>query len=78
MPIFEYRCAECNERFEVLHKSSAKVGEVSCPKCNSTNNKKLLSAFNSAADGAYSFADSKQKRQDVPAPSCACGSGGCD
>jgi putative FmdB family regulatory protein len=78
MPIFEYRCAECNEKFEVLHKSSVKVGEVSCPKCNSTKNKKLLSAFSSAADGSYSYANSKPTKQSAPAPSCACGSGGCD
>ncbi len=35
MPIFEYKCKQCDNKFEVLHKSSTNQEEVSCPKCNS-------------------------------------------
>lgn len=45
MPIFEYKCNECENKFEVFHKSSLTLEDVKCPKCNSGNNKKLLSAF---------------------------------
>ncbi|NCS82712.1 MAG: zinc ribbon domain-containing protein, partial [Ignavibacteria bacterium] len=45
MPVFEYRCQACNEKFEVLHKSSTKIDDVTCPKCQSKENKKLLSSF---------------------------------
>jgi putative FmdB family regulatory protein len=45
MPIFEYKCKQCNTKFEILHKSSLNQEEVSCPKCNSKENKKLLSSF---------------------------------
>ena len=45
MPIFEYKCKQCNSKFEVLHKSSLNQEEVSCPKCNSIENQKLLSTF---------------------------------
>jgi len=48
MPIFEYKCTDCDTKFEVLHKSSVNQSEVSCPKCNSTKNKKLFSSFSSA------------------------------
>ncbi|MFC2132995.1 FmdB family zinc ribbon protein [Bacteroidota bacterium] len=54
MPIFEYKCEDCNTKHEVLHKSSTNIEEVTCPSCNSNNNKKLLSSF-SASIGNSSF-----------------------
>ncbi len=77
MPVFEYRCADCGAKYDVLHKSTNNIEDVTCPKCNSTNNKKLFSTFSSAADGTYSFAENKSSKQTAPAPSCACGAGGC-
>ncbi|MGE5399542.1 MAG: FmdB family zinc ribbon protein [Ignavibacteriales bacterium] len=52
MPIFEYRCNECNKKFEILHKSSTHQEEVVCPECNSKNNKKLLSSFSASVQGS--------------------------
>lgn len=52
MPIFEYRCQECNTKYDVLVKSSAAGNEVACPKCQSTNNKKLFSTFSAQANGS--------------------------
>ncbi len=54
MPIFEYKCNDCNKKFEVLHKSSANLEEVVCPDCQSKNHKKLLSSF-SASTSSSSF-----------------------
>ena len=45
MPIFEYKCKQCNSKFEVLHKSSLNQEQVNCPSCNSKENQKLLSTF---------------------------------
>lgn len=55
MPVFEYKCSDCNSKFEVLHKSSVKPEEVSCPNCNSNNNKKLFSSFSASVSGSSSF-----------------------
>ncbi|HIJ78206.1 MAG: zinc ribbon domain-containing protein [Desulfobulbaceae bacterium] len=44
MPIYEFRCQECKNPFEALVTSSAAISEVSCPKCNSKNIKKTISA----------------------------------
>ncbi|MEW6522045.1 MAG: zinc ribbon domain-containing protein [Bacillota bacterium] len=44
MPIWEFRCAECAHKFEVLVISS-KRDELTCPRCGSFALKKLLSAF---------------------------------
>ena len=55
MPIFEYRCEDCNTKYEVLHKSSQNIEDVTCPKCNSKNNKKLLSSFSASMGSSSSF-----------------------
>jgi putative FmdB family regulatory protein len=43
MPIFEYKCQDCNKEFEKL--VSGTNPEVSCPECNSKNIKKKFSVF---------------------------------
>lgn len=52
MPVFEYRCKECNTKFDVLHKSYNNQEEVVCPKCKSKDNKKLLSSFSASVSGS--------------------------
>jgi putative FmdB family regulatory protein len=42
MPIFEFKCEECGEKFEKLVYSNE---EICCPKCGSKNLKKLISLF---------------------------------
>lgn len=41
MPIYEYRCPDCDEQFEKLVKISAPKPE--CPKCGSADAQKLVS-----------------------------------
>lgn len=48
MPIFEYRCVECDKDFEILVFSNQ---EVSCPTCEGDNIKRLLSVFSHKSDG---------------------------
>jgi putative FmdB family regulatory protein len=45
MPIYEYRCQECGEKFEKLVRSSAQADEVECPRCHQVHVKRLLSLF---------------------------------
>jgi putative FmdB family regulatory protein len=47
MPIYEYKCSECNTKFEILHKSTSIQDVIRCPACDSTENKKLFSSFSS-------------------------------
>ena len=42
MPIYEYRCSDCGEVSEILHKSY-NTGEVACPACGSKGMEKLIS-----------------------------------
>ncbi len=48
MPLFEYRCNECGNEFEVLIRSQEKA---SCPQCNSEQLQKLLSPAATPASG---------------------------
>lgn len=47
MPLYEYRCTECNTDFEELVSASRTDGKChapACPKCKSTRTVRILSA----------------------------------
>lgn len=45
MPIYEYRCETCNERFERLFLSLKQIpAEIVCPSCQSTQVRRVMSA----------------------------------
>lgn len=81
MPIFEYRCSDCDNKFEVLHRSSTNQKEVSCPECQSANVSKLLSAFsaNVPAGSSASAGSCATGNCDIPSapPVGGCASGMC-
>jgi putative FmdB family regulatory protein len=43
MPIYEYRCASCSERFEELVRRPEDA--VACPECGGAEAERLLSVF---------------------------------
>ena len=45
MPIYEYRCQLCEERFEQLVPLRAEDPSVTCPRCGTQEIRKLLSTF---------------------------------
>ena len=48
MPIFEYTCIKCGNRFEKLQKVDG-ADQAQCPACGSEETKKELSIFSAAA-----------------------------
>lgn len=42
MPIFEYKCNDCQHTFEHIQKSSE--DKIECPQCHSTSLQKLISS----------------------------------
>ena len=60
MPIYEYSCGDCGEKFEKLVRLSDSTPDIECPKCGSKNAKKALSLFGMGAgkSGGGSFASS--------------------
>jgi putative FmdB family regulatory protein len=63
MPIFEYRCASCGERFEALQ-ARANEPSPSCPRCGAGAARRQLSTFAVVA----------QRPEPAPGP---CGSADC-
>lgn len=54
MPIYEYRCDECRNLFEVITTSTSAVEEVSCKKCGSSKVKKTISAASFRINSGHS------------------------
>jgi putative FmdB family regulatory protein len=58
MPLYEYRCGGCSERFEVLQRLGAGNEDVLCPGCGEERPERVLSTF--AAGGARESAGSME------------------
>jgi putative FmdB family regulatory protein len=61
MPIYEYICSSCGERFSLLQKITATEKDTDCPKCRSKEVKKLMSSFCCSSSDA-GFASSGPSR----------------
>jgi len=49
MPIYEYECRKCKERFELLQKINENNSRVRCPRCNADKPQRVLSTFSSGS-----------------------------
>jgi putative FmdB family regulatory protein len=56
MPIYEYRCEGCAEKFEVLTRFAERDTAQICPVCESTKTRVLVSSF-AVAGGEPSASD---------------------
>lgn len=65
MPLYEYACLECDERYEELRPASRADMMIPCTRCGSTRVKRLLSVF--AAPRGHS------ERSEPGNNGCACG-----
>jgi putative FmdB family regulatory protein len=45
MPMYEYRCQECGEKYEQLRRMSEADSNLVCPRCASQKVERLLSTF---------------------------------
>jgi len=45
MPIYTYKCEDCEEEFDLLVGVSANPDKLECQKCGSVNIKRIFSAF---------------------------------
>ena len=44
MPIYEYQCRKCDERFESFRAISDSDDNVECPKCGEKDSRRIISA----------------------------------
>ena len=58
MPLYEYRCAACGSRFELLRRVSQGSEGVACPECGQADVEKEFSTFAGSIAGGGSGGDS--------------------
>lgn len=73
MPVFEYQCNDCKNKFEIFHKSQSSKEEIKCPSCESENNQKLFSAFSSTVKSTFSAPSCASGQCGIPSGGCASG-----
>lgn len=54
MPIYEFQCADCGERKEILFRNNDEKVEMKCEKCGSENLQRVLSSTNFSVSGGGS------------------------
>ncbi|MBW2636224.1 MAG: zinc ribbon domain-containing protein [Deltaproteobacteria bacterium] len=54
MPIYEYKCENCANEFEMIRSMSDDDNDIKCPKCGKKKVKKVMSAVSSPGGGCSS------------------------
>ena len=54
MPIYEYECKSCGNKFEHRCDITAKDEEIKCPQCGTKNPRRTLSKFGVGSSGSGS------------------------
>ena len=52
MPIYSYKCLDCDEKFEIFQKTISELSDGKCPKCESSDVRKLMSAHSVGKTGS--------------------------
>ncbi len=71
MPIYEYLCRDCRERFEKLILGRQGDTPVACPRCGKTDTEQQLSTFAVNTGGSFSEASCPG----TPGPGCVSSGG---
>ncbi|MFY4729147.1 FmdB family zinc ribbon protein [Nitrospira sp. BLG_2] len=63
MPLYEYRCGQCEKQFEASQSVYARVEDTECPFCRAREATRLMSSFSSnvVGDRKPGFAELKAK-----------------
>ncbi len=61
MPMYEYRCEGCGERFEIVQSVHARPEDTVCPHCKAQKATRLLSSFASKVVGDHKPTYSEMK-----------------
>ena len=52
MALYEYKCSDCEEQFDVMRSMAAADEPAQCPECGGTESRRLISNFTSITPGA--------------------------
>lgn len=71
MPVYEYQCGDCNQKFDLFVPQRMSTEGVICRQCHSTSVRKLVSSF--ASIGAESAGEYAAPPQPSSGGGCGCG-----
>lgn len=66
MPIYEYQCTKCGEKFSVRQSIGEDGSKLNCPKCDAQNPTRLISSF-------FSPGSSVGELSETSCPTCSSG-----
>lgn len=61
MPVYEYKCKSCGEKFDILHGFQEQVKEPECPKCGSHDTQRVFSVCGGGSSSSCAPAPSSFK-----------------
>lgn len=74
MPLYEYRCMECETRFDALRAMSKANDPIACPKCGSEHTSRMISLFSAIGSNGVIAGSGGSCSSCSPSASCAtCG-----
>jgi putative FmdB family regulatory protein len=54
MPVYDYKCSDCSNTYDIFHKGKEHTENIVCPKCGSKEYKKLMSVMSVKMGGSTS------------------------
>jgi putative FmdB family regulatory protein len=76
MALYEYKCAGCEDRFDLMRPMSDADEPAECPECGSTESRRVISNFASITPGASAMATNPVMDARMASGGGCCG-GGC-
>lgn len=73
MPVYEYVCNNCNDRFDRLVRNLDAARDVSCVRCDSANVRRVVSGFAMVGGAAEPLAARPASSGGCCGGSCGCG-----
>lgn len=72
MPVYEYVCNTCNDRFDRLMRTLDATGDVTCRRCQSEDVRRVVSGFATVGGATEPFASAVAAGSGCCGGSCGC------
>lgn len=71
MPLYEYKCADCEMCFDALRAMSEADAPIACPKCGSERTGRMISLFSAVGSNGVIAGAGSSCGSCTPSASCA-------
>ena len=77
MALYEYKCADCEERFDLMRPMSSADDPAQCPECGSDDSRRVISNFAAITPGASTLSTNSAVMPVRKVSGGGCCGGGC-